>query len=47
MRSVDLRKDKIREMDAVVIVTDHSSYDYDWIVENYTTNGINAIKVID
>jgi len=34
LASSSLNEQLLSEMDAVVIVTDHSSYDYDWIVEN-------------
>jgi len=33
-RSVKLTEQLMRSMDAVVILTDHSSYDYHWIVKN-------------
>jgi UDP-N-acetyl-D-glucosamine dehydrogenase len=33
-KTVELSEKTLREMDAVVIVTDHSSYDYAWIVKN-------------
>jgi UDP-N-acetyl-D-glucosamine dehydrogenase len=32
IRSIELTEEALRSYDAVVIVTDHSSYDYDWIV---------------
>jgi len=31
---VPLTEQQLRQMDAVVIVTDHSSYDYPWIVDH-------------
>jgi UDP-N-acetyl-D-glucosamine dehydrogenase len=34
IRSIELTKEALRSYDAVVIVTDHSSYDYNWIVDN-------------
>jgi len=34
MESSPLTKDLLKQMDAVLIVTDHSSYDYEWIVKN-------------
>lgn len=34
MKSVKLSKNKIRGYDCVLIATEHSSYDYQWIVEN-------------
>ena len=33
-KTVELTEKTLMEMDAVVIVTDHSSYDYAWIVKN-------------
>ena len=46
--------ENLERFDAVVIVTDHSSYDYKWIVENSTTGGgytqrhqgINSPKIV-
>jgi UDP-N-acetyl-D-glucosamine dehydrogenase len=32
MESVDLNESTVKNYDCVVIATDHSSYDYDWIV---------------
>lgn len=32
--SVPLTESRLEEMDAVMILTDHSAYDYDWIVEH-------------
>jgi UDP-N-acetyl-D-glucosamine dehydrogenase len=32
LRSVALTARRLRSSDAVIIATDHSSYDYDWIV---------------
>lgn len=37
---VDLTEERVREADVVIITTDHSSYDYNWIVAN-------AKKVVD
>ena len=34
LRSSNLKEDFLKQMDAVVIVTDHSSYDYEWIVKH-------------
>ena len=34
MRSIKLTEKKLQTFDAVVISTDHSSYDYDWIASN-------------
>jgi UDP-N-acetyl-D-glucosamine dehydrogenase len=34
MKSVSLSSSLLKKTDCVVIVTDHSSYDYDWIVKN-------------
>jgi UDP-N-acetyl-D-glucosamine dehydrogenase len=34
MRSSKLTKNLLKSMDAVVILTDHSDYDFDWITEN-------------
>lgn len=34
MQSVLLTEEKLRQMDAVVIATDHSCYDYPWIVDH-------------
>jgi UDP-N-acetyl-D-glucosamine dehydrogenase len=34
MESVELTADKLQEVDCVVITTDHSCLDYEWIVEN-------------
>jgi UDP-N-acetyl-D-glucosamine dehydrogenase len=33
MESVELTEDRLRPMDAVMILTDHSAYDYEWIVQ--------------
>jgi len=32
MASAELSEERLAEMDAVMILTDHSSYDYEWIV---------------
>lgn len=34
LSSQELKEDLLRKADCVVIVTDHSSYDYNWIVKN-------------
>src|SRR5258706_16270456 len=34
IRSIELTEEAIHSYDAVVIVTDHTSYDYNWIVDN-------------
>jgi UDP-N-acetyl-D-glucosamine dehydrogenase len=34
LRSVPLTADRLRKSDAVVIATDHSAYDYEWIVKH-------------
>lgn len=34
LKSSPLSKKLLNEMDAVLIITDHSTYDYEWIVEN-------------
>jgi UDP-N-acetyl-D-glucosamine dehydrogenase len=34
LKSVPLSPDLLREMAAVLVLTDHSSYDYDWIVKH-------------
>jgi UDP-N-acetyl-D-glucosamine dehydrogenase len=34
MESVPLTEDYLREVDAVMILTDHSAYDFDWIVRH-------------
>ncbi|MBW1699641.1 MAG: hypothetical protein JRK26_22930, partial [Deltaproteobacteria bacterium] len=34
LRSSNLKEGLLKQMDAVVIVTDHSSYDYEWIVRH-------------
>ncbi len=49
MRSVPLKKENIRRYDCVIIATDHSDYDYDFIARNSslvvdTRNAINGIK---
>jgi UDP-N-acetyl-D-glucosamine dehydrogenase len=46
LRSVELTKKKIKSYDAVVIATDHSEYDYDWILKNafLVVDTRNAIK---
>lgn len=46
LKSVRLSEKKLKEFDAVVIATDHSKYDYDWIVKNsfLVIDTRNAIK---
>jgi len=46
MKSVQLTKKKLKSYDAVVIATDHSDYDYDWIMKNsfLIVDTRNAIK---
>jgi len=34
LKSVPLTKKRLKDSDAVVIATDHSSYDFDWIAQN-------------
>jgi UDP-N-acetyl-D-glucosamine dehydrogenase len=34
VHSIDLTEETLKSYDVVVIVTDHSSYDYNWIVDN-------------
>jgi UDP-N-acetyl-D-glucosamine dehydrogenase len=46
MKSVGLTEKKLRSYDAVVIATDHSDYDYSWIVKNsfLVIDTRNAVK---
>lgn len=46
MKSVPLTRSNIRKYDCVIIVTDHSDYDYSWIVDNASliVDTRNAIK---
>jgi len=46
MKSLKLTADALKRADCVVVVTDHSSYDYDWIVKNANLifDSRNAIK---
>lgn len=46
LESVPLDKKKLKKFDAVIITTDHSAYDYDWIAENASliVDTRNAIK---
>jgi len=46
LKSVRLSEKKLKEFDAVVIATDHSGYNYDWIVKNsfLVIDTRNAIK---
>jgi UDP-N-acetyl-D-glucosamine dehydrogenase len=34
LESVPLTEEGLQSMDAAIIITDHSDYDYDWIVEH-------------
>jgi len=34
IESSDLRQELLKDMDAVLLITDHSDYDYEWIVKN-------------
>ncbi len=52
IRSIELTEEALRSYDAVVIVTDHSKYDYNWIVDNArlvvdTRNATRHIQVRD
>lgn len=49
MKSVELSEKKLKEYDCIVIVTNHSQYDYSWIVKNSrlivdTRNATGKIK---
>jgi len=46
LRSVPLTASRLKSMDAVVIATDHSAYDFDWIAKNsrLVVDARNAIK---
>ena len=46
MKSVPLSIDQLKKYDAVIIATDHSDYDFDWIAENATLiiDTRNAVK---
>jgi len=49
MRSIELIERNLKQYDCVVIVTDHSAYDYKWIIENSkliidTRNATEKIK---
>ena len=46
LRSVPLTAAGLRRYDAVIIATDHSSYDYDWLVKNarLVVDTRNAVK---
>ncbi len=48
LSSTPLTKELLQGMDAVVIITDHSSYDYEWIVKNakLTVDTRNATAAI-
>lgn len=46
MKSVNLSERKLKEYDAVIIATDHSDYDYEWIARNsfLVVDTRNAVK---
>ncbi|MCP2620630.1 SAM-dependent chlorinase/fluorinase [Candidatus Aminicenantes bacterium AC-334-E05] len=49
MKSIELSEKKLKDYDCVVIITDHSCYNYKWIVENSkliidTRNATSKIK---
>ena len=49
MKSVELSEKKLKEYDCIVIVTNHSQYDYSWIVKNSrliidTRNAMKGLK---
>ncbi|CEO87776.1 UDP-N-acetyl-D-mannosaminuronate dehydrogenase (framgment 2) [Syntrophaceticus schinkii] len=49
MDGVSLSAEKLQEADCVLIATDHSDFDYDWIVENSkivvdTRNATRGVK---
>ena len=54
MKSVGLSEKKLKEYDCIVIVTNHSQYDYSWIVKNSrlvidtrnATKGLKSKKII-
>ena len=54
MRSISMKKDTLKKYDCVVIITDHSMYDYSWIVKNSkliidtrnATKGIQSGKIV-
>ncbi len=48
LKSSNLTEDFLKQMDAVVIVTDHSSYDYEWLVRhaNCVLDTRNATKEV-
>ncbi|MFQ6083143.1 MAG: nucleotide sugar dehydrogenase [Candidatus Aminicenantia bacterium] len=50
MKSVKLTEEKLKEYDCMIITTDHSNYDYEWIVKNSklvidTRNATKNIKI--
>jgi UDP-N-acetyl-D-glucosamine dehydrogenase len=49
IKSIELTEEAIRAYDVAVIVTDHSSYDYDWIVRNskLVVDTRNATKQVE
>jgi len=46
LKSVPLTAKRLRQADAVIIATDHTSYDYGWIVKNakLVVDTRNAVK---
>jgi len=46
LKSIKLSVEKLRDVDAVVIATDHSAYDFDWIANNASliVDTRNAVK---
>jgi UDP-N-acetyl-D-glucosamine dehydrogenase len=46
LKSVALTAKRLRQADAVIIATDHTSYDYDWIVKNakLVVDSRNAVR---
>ena len=48
LKSVPLTAKRLRQADAVIIATDHTSYDYDWIVKNakLVVDSRNAVKTL-
>lgn len=46
LKSLPLTAKKLEQADAVIIATDHTSYDYDWIVKHakLVVDTRNAIK---
>ena len=46
LRSIPLTAARLKSMDAVIIATDHSAYDYPWVVKNsaLVIDTRNAVK---